>query len=67
MNTYLKWLTRILIVLMVLCGFAAFYYSWSPQGNEIAAAKRTTGLVGAIGFGITAIATALIARNFEKK
>jgi len=71
MQTYFKWLTRILILLAIMCAvFAGWgYFNKSPDGLDGggAIAVLYTAIVGALGFSVTAFATHLIGRNFGKK
>ena len=69
MQTYLKWLTRLLTTLAVACAAVAAYayLNQSPDGLDGggAIAILYAALVGALGFGFTAIATHFIARRMD--
>ena len=67
MNTYLTWLTRLLVLLTIICAVAAtiMYFSLSPDGLDGAGAIAMlySALLGTFGFGISALAAYFIARN----
>ena len=67
MKTYLKWLTRLLFLLTILCAAAAvvMYFSLSPSGLDGGGgiALLYAAILGTIGFGISGLAAWFIARN----
>ena len=67
MKTYLTWLTRLLVLLTIVCAIAAvvMYFSLSPDGLDGAGAIAMlySAILGTIGFGISALAAYFIARN----
>lgn len=69
MKTYLKWLSRLLILLTLICAVSALamYVSLSPDGLDGAGAIALlySALVGVFGFGISALAAHFIARNIS--
>ncbi len=67
MKTYLTWLTRLLVLLTMICAVAAIfmYLGLSPDGHDGAGAIAIlySAVLGMFGFGISAFAAYFIARN----
>ena len=67
MQTYLTWLTRLLIFLTVICvGAVVFMYITLNSGAPESAKRLAmlySALLGSFGFGISALAAHFIARN----
>lgn len=67
MDLYLKWLTRLLVLLTLICAATAvvMYVSLSSDGIDGAGATAMlySAIVGTFGFGVSALAAHFIARN----
>lgn len=67
MKTYLTWITRILVLLTLLCAIAAtfMYFGLSPDGLDGAGAVAMlySAILGVFGFGVSALAAYFISRN----
>lgn len=70
MDSFLKWVTRLLVLLTLICAVSAgiMYFSMSADGLDGAGATAIlyATLVGTIGFGVSALAAFLIRKNFSQ-